>query len=406
MAGRMVAVFSPWGHYVAVSRHAAPFAMRPSRALIDLDALRHNYRLARRLHGRQAFAVVKANAYGHGALACARALAPLSDGFAVACVDEALELRAGGISAPILLLEGVFDVEELLQAAARGLWPVVHHPEQVEMIERAALRTPLRVWIKVNSGMNRAGFPPAAVSAVWRRLAASGKVVNCGFLSHFARADELGVAATVEQIRAFEGAVEGLPGERSLANSAAVLAWPRARRDWARPGIMLYGADPFAGADAGGRGGRLRPVMTLESRVVAVRELAAGDPLGYGGGFVAREGVRVGLVAVGYADGYPRAAAEGTPVGVDGRLSRLIGRVSMDMLTVDLSALPEAGIGSRVELWGGQVAVDAVARAAGTIAYELLCNVKRVDFVYRRLDEEDRAFSVARNFVFREVLRE
>ncbi|MDR0701814.1 MAG: alanine racemase [Azoarcus sp.] len=351
--------------------------MRPARALIDLDALRHNYRLARQFHGGQAFAVVKANAYGHGALACALALRGEADGYAVAFIDEALALRAGGIAAPILLLEGVFDTAELLEAARQWLWVAVHHPAQVEMIERTSLPAPLRVWIKVNSGMNRAGFSPDAVRTIWKRLIVDGKVKDCGFMTHFARADEPDAEATAEQIRTFDAATRSLPGERSLANSGAILAWPDSHRDWARPGIMLYGADPIPGEGHG-----LLPVMTLASEIVAVRELAPGDPLGYGARFVAQRRTRVGLVAMGYADGYPRTAPDHVPVAVDGQIASLIGRVSMDMLTVDLTDLPEAGIGSAVELWGKQVSVNRVAQSAGTISYELLCNVKRVDFAW------------------------
>ncbi|MDR2689925.1 MAG: alanine racemase [Azoarcus sp.] len=348
--------------------------MRPARALIDLDALRHNYRLAHEQHGGRAFAVLKANAYGHGATLCAQALAHHADGFAVAFVGEALKLRAAGIANPILVLEGAFDTSELLAMVKHNLWPVVHHPAQIAMIEKTNLSAPLRIWIKVNSGMNRAGFPPAAVRTAWQRLIASGKVKHCAFMSHFARADEPHDPATTEQILRFEEATKNLPGERSLANSAAILAWPHARRDWARPGIMLYGADPLPGGHHG-----LSPVMTLESKIVAVRELGINEPLGYGARFVTSRPTRVGLVAMGYADGYPRSAPDGTLVAVDRQLTALIGRVSMDMLTVDITDLPNANIGSTVELWGLHVPVNQVAAAAGTISYELLCNVKRVN---------------------------
>ncbi len=351
--------------------------MRPARALIDLDALCHNYRLARRRHGSRALAVVKANAYGHGAVRCARALADEADGFAVAFLEEALELRAAGIVRPILLLEGVFEAPELDAAATHGLWLVVHHEAQLRMLETTPLAAPLDVWLKINTGMNRAGFLPDAVEAAWRRLRACGKVGEIALMTHFARADEPQVITTAEQIARFDAATARLPGARSLANSGAILGWPQARRDWARPGILLYGASPLADGDGG-----LQPVMTLESAVMAVREIAPGEALGYGGRFVAERPTRVGLVALGYADGYPRTAPDGTPVSIDGAPARLIGRVSMDMLTVDLSALPGAGIGSRVELWGKEVAVNRVAQAAGTIAYELLCNVKRVRFEY------------------------
>jgi alanine racemase len=352
-------------------------AMRPARALIDLAALRHNYRLARERHGGRALAVVKANAYGHGALRCAQALRDEADGFAVAFLGEALELRAGGIDAPILLLEGVFDTDELAEVAHHGLWMVVHHEEQLRMLERTPLAAPVDVWLKVNSGMNRAGFVGAAVAQAWQRLRVSGKVGRIVLMTHFARADEPELGTTLEQLGRFEAASAGLPGERSVANSAAILAWPQARRDWARPGILLYGADPMPA-----EGNGLRAVMTLESAVMAVREIAPGEALGYDGRFVAARPTRVGLVAMGYADGYPRVVPDGTPVAVEGRASRIIGRVSMDMLTIDLTELPDAGLGSRVELWGNQVPVNRIAQAAGTISYELLCNVKRVRVEY------------------------
>ena len=351
--------------------------MRPARALIDLAALRHNYHLARQLHGGRALAVVKANAYGHGAVRCAQALADEADGFAVAFLDEALELRAAGIQQPILLLEGVFAAEELADVARHGLWTAVHHEAQIEMIERTALAAPVHVWLKINSGMNRAGFLPAAVDGAWQRLRASGKVADITLMTHFARADEPQVITTEAQVIRFDAATAHLPGARSLANSGAILGWPQARRDWARPGILLYGADPMPDEGHG-----LQPVMTLESAVMAVREIAAGEALGYGARFVAERDTRVGLVAMGYADGYPRGVEDGTPVAVDGLPTRIIGRVSMDMLTVDLTDLPDAGIDSRVELWGRQVPVNRVAQSAGTIAYELLCNVKRVRFSY------------------------
>jgi len=351
--------------------------MRPARALIDLNALRHNYHISRQRHGNRALAVVKANAYGHGAIACAQALSWDADGYAVAFLEEALALRESGITKPILLLEGVFNAAELLEAAHHGFWLVAHHSAQIEMIVKTNLPASLRVWLKINSGMNRAGFPPGDARRVWRQLIASGKVEECGFMSHFARADEPDCDATAQQIRVFDEATRSLPGARSLANSAAILAWPDAHRDWARPGIMLYGADPMPG-----EGNGLLPVMTLESQIIAVRDLAAGEALGYGARFVASRPTRVGLVAIGYADGYPRSAPDGVPVAVDNKPATLIGRVSMDMLTVDLTNLPTAGIGSIVELWGKQVSVNQVAQAAGTIAYELLCNVKRVSFVW------------------------
>ncbi|WP_137894729.1 alanine racemase [Ramlibacter sp. 2FC] len=352
---------------------------RPARALIDLAALRHNYRLAHQRHGGRALAVLKANAYGHGAVRCAQALAPLADGFAVAFLEEALALREAGIRAPILLLEGVFAARDFEAVHRHGLWTVVHHAEQIRMIELSeAPPASLRVWLKLDSGMHRAGFAPQALREAHARLMASGKLDRPPVLmSHFARADEPEVQATRRQLEVFGAATAGLAGETSLCNSAGLLAWPEAHGDWARPGILLYGADPLGG------GHGLRPVMRLSSEVFAVRQLAPGEALGYGGSFVADQPTRVGLVALGYADGYPRSAPTGTPLAVDGQASRTLGRVSMDMMTVDLSQLPEAGLGSQVELWGPQVDVNQVAQRAGTIAYELLCNVKRAPLAYQ-----------------------
>lgn len=354
---------------------------RPSFARIDLGALRHNYALVRRLHGGRALAVVKANAYGHGAVRCAQALDSEADGFAVAFLDEAATLRAAGIRSPILVLEGLFDADELAAAHALDLWVVVHHEAQLHMIEGDPHPGTLQVWLKADSGMGRAGFALADMPAAHARLRASARVSDIVLMTHLAQADEPGRDMTARQLAAFDAATRELPGDRSLSNSAGLLGWPGARRDWARPGICLYGADPMPPAwraEAQGRAQPLRPVMHFESQVFAVRTLQPGDALGYGATFVADASTRVGLVAAGYADGYPRLAGTGTPVAVDGALTRLIGRVSMDMLTVDLSARPEAGIGSRVELWGAQVDVNEVARRAGTIAYELLCNLKRV----------------------------
>ncbi|RMH83229.1 alanine racemase [Pseudomonas sp. AOB-7] len=355
--------------------------MRPARALIDLDALRHNYQLARELSGgARALAVVKADAYGHGAVRCAQALEREADGFAVACIEEALALREAGIRAPILLLEGFFEAAELALIEQHQLWCVVHALWQVEAIEQASLGTPLNVWLKLDSGMHRVGLHPADYQAAYRRLLASGKVSKIVLMSHFARADEPDCPRTAEQLALFQQAREGLAAEVSLRNSPAVLGWPQVPSDWVRPGIMLYGATPFEQAQA--QAARLKPVMTLESKVISLRELPAGEPVGYGARFVSERPTRVGVVAMGYADGYPRHAPTGTPVAVDGQLTRLIGRVSMDMLTVDLTDLPQAGLGSRVELWGKQVLASDVALAAGSIPYQLFCNVRRAPLLY------------------------
>lgn len=357
---------------------------RPSKALIDLAALRQNYLTARKLHGGRALAVVKANAYGHGAVRCAHALSDLADGFAVAFMAEALELRQAGITRPILVLEGCFDSEELLTAQAHQIWVAVHQSSQIKMLESCQLKAAsVHVWLKVDSGMHRAGFALDAVAQAHRALSACPAVHSITLMSHFARADEPSEPATSEQIIAFEHATSGLPGARSLSNSAGVLAWPSAKRDWARPGVLLYGATPLPEEFCTEHPElKLQPVMTLQSEVFAVKTLQPGDALGYGGTFVAEQPTRVGLVAIGYADGYPRVVPTGTLVVVDNKPTRLVGRVSMDMLTVDLTDLPEADIGSLVELWGRNVDINRVASAANTIAYELLCNVKRVPRVY------------------------
>lgn len=350
--------------------------MRPARALIDLAALRANYRLARELAGGRALAVVKADAYGHGAVTCATALDGEADGFAVACIEEALELREAGIRSPVLLLEGVFQADELAMAARHGLWVAVHSLWQVELIERAGLSAPLRVWLKADTGMHRLGMSADAVRAAADRLRAVPGVEVAVLMSHLASADELEADATREQLAAFAQLREGLGLETSLANSAGLLGWPQARGGWGRPGLMLYGASPFPGPHP--LADRLQPVMRLQSRIIAVNELVAGDRLGYGGRFTAQGPMRIGVVAMGYADGYPQAAADGTPVMIDGRPGRLVGRVSMDMLTIDLDGHPQAGVGTPVELWGAQVPVTSVAHTGGTSAYRLLSGLKRV----------------------------
>ncbi|MBM7063297.1 alanine racemase [Pseudomonas sp. UL073] len=354
--------------------------MRPARALIDLNALRHNYRLAREVSGAKALAVVKADAYGHGAVRCAEALQGEADGFAVACIEEALQLRAAGIRRPILLLEGFFEASELELIEQHDLWCVLHSLWQVEALLQAPLRKPLTVWLKLDSGMHRVGLHPEDYAAAYRGLQASGKVARIVLMSHFARADELDCPRSEEQLAVFEQARAGLDAEISLRNSPAVLGWPNMPSDWVRPGIMLYGASPFEQAQA--LAAQLQPVMTLQSKVISVRELPAGEPVGYGARFISERPTRVGVVAMGYADGYPRHAPTGTPVAIDGQLARIIGRVSMDMLTVDLSDLPQAGLGSRVELWGKQVLASEVAAQAGTIPYQIFCNLRRVPLSY------------------------
>lgn len=352
---------------------------RPARARIDRSALRHNYALARQMHGGRALAVIKANAYGHGAVPCAHALQDLVDGFAVAFVGEAMALREAGITAPILVLEGAFDTDDWLQAAERRLWMVVHQSRQLEQLSQLPPHCRYeKLWLKIDSGMHRAGFAPEDVAPAWAQLHALQRTDEVVLMTHFARADEPTEPMTPAQLATFQACTQGLTASISVSNSAGVLAWPDARADWARPGIMLYGSNPLGLQDRT----PLKPVMTLQSEVFAERWIAPGETVGYGGRFVAPRRTRVGLVAMGYADGYPRTLGDGTPVAVDGHVSQLIGRVSMDMLTIDLTDHPQAGPGSTVELWGSQISVDMIAQRASTIAYELLCNTKRVSFEY------------------------
>src|SRR5690606_8211500 len=355
--------------------------MRPARALIDLSALRHNYRLAKRLTGCNALAVVKANAYGHGALECAAALNEDADGFAVAAIEEALALREAGHRQPIVLLEGWFEAAELELICRHDLWPVVHHHGQLADLREANLSRPLQVWLKLDSGMHRTGFSPVEYPQIWRELQASNKVASLTKITHFARADEPETGRTEEQLETFAQATAGLDGPASLSNSAGVLAWPSAYGDWVRPGIMLYGSSPFDFAQE--QAAQLRPVMQLDSRVIAVHNIAAGEPIGYGSRFVTRRASRIGVVAMGYADGYPRHAPDGTPVLVDGQRTCISGRVSMDMLTVDLTGLPGSGLGSHVRLWGDGLDAGEVASHAGTISYQLFCNLNRVPRRYQ-----------------------
>ena len=350
--------------------------MRPARALIDLSALRHNYRLAKSLAGCRALAVVKANAYGHGALECAAALADEADGFAVSAIEEALELREAGHRQPIVLLEGWFEASELELICRHDLWPVIHHHGQLLDLQQSDISQPLHVWLKLDSGMHRTGFSPLEYPQVWHQLQASSKVAKLTRISHFSRADEPETGRTEQQLAVFQQATAGLQGDTSLCNSAGVLAWPQAYGDWIRPGIMLYGATPFGFDQA--NAAQLQPVMQLDSKVIAVHQIAPGEPIGYGSRYTTNRPSRIGLVAMGYADGYPRHATDGTPVLVDGQRTMLVGRVSMDMLTVDLTDLPGSGLGSHVRLWGKGLDAGEVASHAGTISYQLFCNLNRV----------------------------
>jgi len=342
---------------------------RPIRARISLSALAHNLAVARR-HAPQSktLAVIKANGYGHGMLRVAEALKE-AEGFAVLALDEALALRQAGYQQKLLLLEGFFEADELLPLAENRITTVVHSEWQIAALEQSKLAQPVEVFLKFNSGMNRLGFRPERVPEMLARLRACPMIGNVTLMSHFATADDTNGIAWQQGVVARLYRELKLPG--SFANSAAILRYSEVHADWVRPGIMLYGSSPFAERAAEEIG--LQPVMTLESQLIAVQELQPGDRLGYGALFAADKPTRVGIVACGYADGYPRHAATGTPIQVNGQRTGTLGRVSMDMLFADITDIPEAGVGSPVVLWGEGVPVDEVAAAAGTISYELLC---------------------------------
>jgi alanine racemase len=351
---------------------------RPIEALIHSDALAHNLARARRAApDSKLWAVVKANAYGHGIERVFDGLRA-ADGFALLDIDEAQRLRTLGWRGPLLLLEGCFEARDLEACSRLNLWHVVHHDAQIDWLAAHKTHQPQRVFLKMNSGMNRLGFTPAAFRAAWTRLNALPQVAEVSLMTHFADADgERGVAW---QMATFEAASHDLPGERCLSNSAAILRHARSAAvsaDWVRAGILCYGSAPDHPTSTIHDWG-LQPTMTLRSRLIGLQSLQRGDSVGYGSRFVAEQPLRIGVAACGYADGYPRVAPTGTPVLVDGVRCPLVGRVSMDMVTIDLSAVPQATLGSEVTLWGqgpndAILPIDEVAASAGTLGYELMC---------------------------------
>ena len=341
---------------------------RPIRATISAAALAHNLAVARR-HARAAkiWAVIKANAYGHGLERAARAFAG-ADGFAVLDFQEAVRLRGAGVAQPILMLEGIFQPADVALLARHSLTAVMHNAMQIDML-RTDLAQPADVYLKVNTGMNRLGFTAETLGAAWSALRGHARIRSVTLMTHFADAD--GATGVQPQLEWFNELTKSFDAPRSLANSAALLRFPETLGDWVRPGIMLYGCSPFADRPASALD--LRPAMTLRSEIIATQHLRAGERLGYGFSYEAAGALPIGIVACGYADGYPRHAPSGTPVLVNGRRARIVGRVSMDMIAVDLSELPEAGVGTPVTLWGEGLSADEVAAAAGTLSYELLC---------------------------------
>lgn len=348
---------------------------RPVRALIDAQALRHNLKQVRETApNSKVMAVVKADAYGHGLAAIANILIE-AHAFAVASFDEGVVLRNAGVAHPVCLLEGFFDAQELNLLTHYRFSSVVHNLVQLEQLERCQSSSPIDVWLKADTGMNRIGFVPDEVPDVLARLQKCNAVGRVRLMSHLARADDRTHKVTNDQIALFTQLAAGLELECSLANSAGVVAWPQSHFDWVRPGIMLYGASPVEGHSAAELG--LHPVMTLTSELIAVNHRSEGDCVGYGGEWVCPEDMPVGVVAIGYGDGYPRLASALTPVLVNGERVPLIGRVSMDMITVDLRGRPDAQVGDPVVLWGQGLPVEEIAAHAGTIAYELLARMPK-----------------------------
>ena len=337
-------------------------ALHTATAIIDLAALSNNYRLIRSLSPKaKILAVLKANGYGHGLELIAKAL-PNADAFGVARIDEALALRAAGIVKPIVLLEGFFAQEDIAILAANNLQTIVHNEQQLTAIVNAKLDTPLKIWLKIDTGMHRLGINPEQLLQFYQALSQSKNVQqSIVLMSHLGCADEKNNSATAQQISLFDELTADFLLEKSLANSAGVLLWPQSHHQWIRPGLLLYGVSP-------------------QSSLIAIREIAAGEAVGYSGAWVSESKTTIGVVAIGYGDGYPRHAVNGTPILINGRRVPLIGRVSMDMISVDLGAQSKDKVGDIATLWGKGLAVEEVANYATTIAYELLCNIiRRVD---------------------------
>ena len=354
---------------------------RPVRAVISVPALRNNLtRIRHYAPQSRIMAVIKADAYGHGMIRVARALHDV-EAFAVASVEDGVVLRDAQVEQPICLLEGFFHADELPLLVQHRLSPTLHSESQLWDVEHAKGLASLDVWVKIDTGMHRLGFAPAALNDVMQRLRACPAIGKVSLMTHFASADNKFDATTRVQTGLFLETTREYEAERSLANSAAIVAWPDSHKEWVRPGIMLYGVSPMIGQSAESLG--LQPVMTLESAIIAVNQRRKGEVVGYGGDWVCPEDMPVGVVAAGYGDGYPRHAPAGTPVLVSGQRLPLIGRVSMDMIMVDLRELPDTRIGDPVVLWGKGLPVEEIAERAGTIAYELLCcvttRVPRVD---------------------------
>ncbi len=347
---------------------------RPTQITINLAALKHNVKQIRKIAPKSSIlAMVKSNAYGHGLERIALALSDV-EALGVACLEEGTLLRKAGVKNPIFLMEGLFRPDELKRAVDCNFTLIVHQPAQVDMLEKNPNITPLNIWLKIDTGMHRLGFDPKDVSTMYERLMKCTSVKKpIGLMTHFAESDSVDRAPTQNQITLFDSLTKNLIGPRSLANSGAIISWPTAHSDWVRPGIMLYGASPIAGRTGSEFG--LKPVMSFTSELIAIHNLKKGERVGYGGTWTCTEDMPVGVIAMGYGDGYPWHAKNGTPMLVNGKLCPLVGRVSMDMINVDLRSQPEAKVGDKVILWGPELPVELIASHSATVGYELLTRI-------------------------------
>lgn len=350
---------------------------RPARVVIDLNAVRSNLQTVRKFAPDQKImAIIKADAYGHGLERIANQLDD-ADAFGVACLEEAIRLRDAGFNKPIILLEGFFSKDELDQLSDLNLQTVIHQLDQLDLIEQLPVDKSINVWLKIDTGMHRLGFDPKLVSSVYDRLNKAAGVKEIKLMTHFASGEQSSMDA---QLECFSETISDLNGEKCLANSGAIMEWPASHGDWVRPGLMLYGISPFSDRTANELG--LQQVMSLQSKLISVKLARKGEKVGYGGTWECPEDMPIGVIAMGYGDGYPRHARAGTPMLINNKTVGLIGRPSMDMLTVDLRQCPDAKIGDSVILWGEELPVEEIARCADTIPYELLCGMRmRAQFV-------------------------